>query len=369
MKVEFRLLTGSLAPACRAFNERLRSHGEPPFLLPENASANEGAATHEGVCRNHFVAVDEGGAVRGGVLLMEHRGWLGRAVIPLINIQSPLTEGIVDRRFSGVSLQMLKFVYGRSPFAYAVGMGNAENAFPRLLRAAGWSVSPVPFRFAVIDPRRFLKEIGPLRCGRRRWVARGIAASGLGSALLKTWRLAHPDPSAKRYSLDPATSWPDGTGVVWERWRDEVSFSVVRDEATLAGLYPDRERRLKRFVLRFGGEVVGWSVSIATKMERDPNFGDMLVGTILDGLATKAHMGVLLALTRKALREMGAEVVLTNQTHRVWEEESRRIGFVQGPSNYLLAMSKDLAAALASEPDALTRMHVNRGDGDGRIHL
>jgi hypothetical protein len=42
---------------------------------------------------------------------------------------------------------------------------------------------------------------------------------------------------------------------------------------------------------------------------------------------------------------------------------------VKGPSNYLLAMSKDLAAALASERDALARMHVNRGDGDGRIHL
>ena len=122
MKVEFTLLTGSLVPACRAFNERIRAHGEPPFLLPEDASANEGAATHGGVCRNHYVAVDERGAVRGGVLLMEQRGWLGSTVIPLINIQSPLSEGIVDRSFSGVSLQMLKFVYGRSPFAYAVGM-------------------------------------------------------------------------------------------------------------------------------------------------------------------------------------------------------------------------------------------------------
>jgi len=143
----------------------------------------------------------------------------------------------------------------------------------------------------------------------------------------------------------------------------------VRDEPTLAAVYPDVEPRLKRFVLRLAGQVVGWSVSVATKMERDPNFGDLLVGTILDGLSTQAHMGVLLALTRKALREMGAEVVLTNQSHCHWKEESRRLGFVRGPSNYLLAMSKDLAAALASEPGALRRVHVNRGDGDGRIHV
>jgi hypothetical protein len=80
---------GSLVPACRTFNQRMRAHGEPPFLLPEDASANEGAATHGGVCRNHYVAVDERGAVRGGVPLMEQRGWLGSAVIPLINILAP----------------------------------------------------------------------------------------------------------------------------------------------------------------------------------------------------------------------------------------------------------------------------------------
>jgi hypothetical protein len=369
VKVEFTLLTPSLVPGCRAFNDRLRAQGKPPFLLPEDALENEGAATRGDVCRNHYVAVDESGAVRGGVLLMEQRGWLGKAAIPLVNIQSPLSEGIVDRRFSGVSLQMLKFVHRRSPYAYAVGMGNAENSFPRLLRAAGWSVSPVPFAFAVIDPRRFLKEIGPLRSGKLRWLARGIAASGLGSALLEAWHLAHRDPTAQRYSLEPATSWPEGTDAVWERCRDEVSFSVLRDESTLAALYPSREPRLKRFLLRYAGEVVGWSVTVATKMDRNPNFGDMLVGTILDGLSTKAHMAVLLALTRKALCEMGAEVVLTNQTHCLWQAESRRLGFVSGRSNYLLAMSKDLAAALASEPGALRRIHVNRGDGDGRIHL
>jgi len=165
VKVEFTPLSASLVPGCRAFNERLRARTEPPFLLPENAPVNEGAATDAAICLNHYVAVDEGGAVRGGVLLMEQRGWLGKAAIPLVNIQSPLSEGIVDRKFSGVSLQMLKFVYSRSPYAYAVGMGSAENSFPRLLRAAGWSVTPVPFVFSVIDPRRFLKEIGPLRSG------------------------------------------------------------------------------------------------------------------------------------------------------------------------------------------------------------
>ncbi len=303
------------------------------------------------------------------MLLTTQRGWLRKAVIPLVNVQSPLSEGLVDRRFSGVSLEMLKFIGSCSPYAYAVGMGSEQKPFPRLLRAAGWSLMAVPFEFSVISPGRFLREIGPLRLRKWRWFARAAAASGLGSAMLAGWRLAHPDPSLRFYSLEPAASWPNGTEAVWERCRDEVTFSILRDEETLGALYPDTQPRLKRFVLRFRGDVVGWSVCVATKMKHNVNFGDMFVGTILDGLSTKAHLAALLALTRNALREVGAEVILTNQMNCLWQMESRRLGFLGAPSNYLLALSKGLGAALGSDPGAFDRMHVNRGDGDGRIHL
>lgn len=369
MTVEFTPLTASLIPACRAFNERLRSHGKPPFVLPENASAETATPAPGGISSKHYVAVDQSGEVRGGVFLTEQRGWLGKQVIPLINIQSPLSEGLVDRKFSGVSLQMLKFVTGRSPYAYAVGMGNEENPFPRLLKAAGWCLSPVPFEFAVIRAPRFLSEIGPLRSGNRRWLARALAASGLASVALKAWRLAHADPPLQRYSLQLAASWPSGTDAVWESCRAVLSFSLLRDQRTLADLYPDTQARLKRFMLRSEGEIVGWSVGLVTKMDGTSNFGDLFVGTILDGLAAKQHLRALLALTRNALRDMGAEVILTNQTHGEWQGESRKLGFFASSSNYLLALSKAVAAVLRTEPGALDRMHVNRGDGDGRIHL
>ena len=43
-------------------------------------------------------------------------------------------------------------------------------------------------------------------------------------------------------------------------------------------------------------------------------------------------------------------------------------GFLAGPSNYLLATSKAMTD-LVSPPDAASRIHLTRGDGDGRIHL
>jgi len=43
----------------------------------------------------------------------------------------------------------------------------------------------------------------------------------------------------------------------------------------------------------------------------------------------------------------------------------RRSGFLEGPSNFIFAAAKKLAA-LSS---AFDEFHINRGDGDGPIHL
>jgi len=47
MKIEFTPLSAELVPACRAFNERLRRHGEPPFLLPEEAPPHAAPAPEQ----------------------------------------------------------------------------------------------------------------------------------------------------------------------------------------------------------------------------------------------------------------------------------------------------------------------------------
>ena len=374
MKVDFLPLTANLIPACREFNTRLRQHTDPPFLLPESVSAESVSANNvsradAGISTTHYVAVDAEGSVRGGVLLAEQYGWLNQKIVRLINIQSPLSEGLVDRRFAGIGLQMLKFVNGHSPYCYAVGMGDAGKPFPRLLRAAGWLLQPVPFAFSVIGPRRFLSEIAPLRLGYRKWLARAAAGSGLAPLASAAWRFAHPEPTMRGYSLELASSWPAGTDAVWEQCRRRLTFSAMRDKSALDALYPLAQLRLNRFVLRASGKIVGWPVGVLTPMKDDPNFGDLAVGTILDGLATEGDMIPLVALTRNAMQDMGAELILTNQSHAMWRTALRRLGFLNHSSNYLVALSNALSAALAAEPDAMQQIHLNRGDGDGRVHV
>lgn len=368
MKVEFTPVTDALLPACRAFNERLRRHGEPPFTLAEDAQPGCAPAPG-GIAWTRFAAVDETGAVRGGVVLMEQRGWLAGREVPLINVQSPLSEGTVDRKFAGVGLQMLKFLAGRGEFVYAVGMGSEQNPFARLLKAAGWRVGLVPFQFSVVRAGRFLREIGPLQAGNRRLAARFAAATGLGAAALSGWRAVHWRPGARGYSLDAAGFKPGEADRVWHCCREALSFSAARDAAAVAGLYPEPDARLRRFVLRRGGEAVGWSAGLVTPMRENAYFGNLTVGTILDALAPEELLEALVARTRDALADLGADLIVLNCTHASWRNALRRIGFLSGPSNYVLAVSKPLAAALDREPGGFERAYVTRADGDGRLNL
>lgn len=367
MKVEFIPLTAALIPACRDFNERLRQQKALPFPLPEQVSPQG-----DGVKQNspmHYIAVDPHGLVRGGMLLTELRGWLKRKPVRLVNIQSPLSEGVIERAYAGVGLQMLKFINSLSAYAYAVGMGSEQNPFPRFLKAAGWLVSPVPFSFSVMKSSRFLREMEPLNRAPEKWIARIAAATGIGALALGTWNIIHSEPRLPSHSLILAESWPEGTQAVWEQCRGSLSFSLVRDEAGLTELYPNSQPRMKKFLLFYQGKIVGWSVGTVTQMHNHSMFGDLSVGTILDGLASNQHLLALLTLSRRALKGMGAELILTNQSSLNWQTGLRQIGFFRTTSNYLVSLSKPLAESLRSYPENFDLMHVNRGDGDGRIHL
>ncbi|HLH43516.1 MAG TPA: hypothetical protein VKV74_11045 [Bryobacteraceae bacterium] len=367
MKVDFVPFSEELAPACRAFNERLRQGGRPPFLLPEiykPPRAGRGAIQY-----THYVGVDELGAVRGGVLLMEQAGWLKGQSISLMNVQSPLSEGIVDRAFSGVGLKLLQFLARRNPYAYAVGMGSEGNPFARLLRGAGWKVARVPFQFAVIKAERFLREIGPLRGGAKGMIARLLASSGLGAMAFAAWRRRRRYAPPPGYSLEEIASWPAEVSSVWNCCRDDFHFALTRDACALEDLHPAWQTRLRRYALRGGDELLGWSAGLMTQMRDSPYFGNLGVATILDALAPPAHLEALLAYTYGALRDLGADVIVANFTHDRWRERLGKLGFFGGPSNYLLAISKPLASALEGGPGGLGRAYVSRADGDGRLNL
>lgn len=357
--------------AVLAFNDRMRAAKAPAdFLLPDQPNNSHTLGTPpQAIEWTKFVVVDNNDEVHGGFLLMSQPAWLNGAIVEAANYQAPLSEGIVDSRYGMVGMHMLRYVQKHWPLTFAVGMGGMDRPLPRLLQAAGWQLRAVPFLFHVVRASRVLRELRmlqertPLRLAARAGALSGAGAIGVAALQHRAWT---SDAGAREVRLERVERWDEWADRLWQDVRDAMRFSVLRDRATLDCLYPLGDPKYVAYVARQGGDVVGWAVAFNTQMRDHNHFGNLRVATILDVLALPSAASAVASHVRRTLAADGADLVVTNQTHECWLDAFRRAGFLNGPSNYLFAMSKLLSQSVG---DAFRRIHVTRGDGDGRIHL
>lgn len=360
------LLSEKEIEGVKAFNARMAAANAPADFVAESVSSVETSAL---TAKRQYVVVD-GADVRGGVLKVEYPAWLNGSPTPATNYQSPISEGIIDKKHSLTAMVLVKFMQQPGSRSFIVGMGDERNPLPRLLKAGGWYVGPVPFFFHVCRPNRFLSELRLLRDNpKRRILARTAAVTGGGWLGIRTLqsRGILAGAASRRYTIRPVAEWDSWADVLWERFRNGCSFSVLRDRQTLVELYPAADARLLRFLVERDGVPVGWTVCFNSQMKGHAFFGNLRVATILDCIAAPEHASSLIALTTRALDSANADLVVSNQTHRQWLRAFRQCGFLTSKSNYLLAMSPALAQD--ANNGGSERIHVTRGDGDGRIHL
>ncbi len=355
------------APA-REFNARV-SPAQPAFFLAEEPPLPGAPGS---VLRNDVYLVREEGAVRGGFLIASFPAEFGdgRKVVAL-NTREPISEALVDSKYALLGLRMLKFMERQGPYLFALGIGGENLPFSRLLKGAQWRLSQVPFLFRVVRGRRFLLEVRTFRSSPvRRAAARVAAYSGLGGAgiALAQSRCIQGAFSLAGVSIERIERWDDWIDELWSLRRADHSFAISRDLRTVLELYPfaDRERA---YLVRRDGRIVGWISARLTCMCDDRYFGNLTVGTLMDGVVERQSRRAAVTLVSRALARDGADLLVTNQSHVEWLAAFRGAGYLDGPSNYILALSRQLAAEISTQPGGFERMHFTRGDSDGRFHL
>ena len=114
----------------------------------------------------------------------------------------------------------------------------------------------------------------------------------------------------------------------------------------------------------FAGSLPG-GVADSFYAEMIVELNQMGVTTVLDAVSLPEASARVASTVTRTVADW-ADLVITNQSHALWLAAFRQTGFAAARSNYLLAMSKPLVEAVGGAAD---RVHVSRGDGDGRIHL
>lgn len=367
MAIEIRPFTPDLVPLVEAFNARLQEGGAPPVdRFPESPVPRWlPKIDNRRIYQDIYLAL-ENGSVRGGYLL-KHQDFSFCGEIRSVGLfRWLLSEGIVNRKYAWVALEMLRSANKAQPLLH----GWASDALLRLLTLFGWGIREVEFYFKVNRPSRFLKEIPRLRkTTTGRLLLDFAAATGTGTIAIKAMHGVLTKRGERNVSVEPVGEFTDWADQLWNESKDRYAMVAVRDSETLKILYPsDSERFLCYRVLR-GNSLVGWAVLLDTQMSNDKHFGNMKVGSIVDCLAAPENASIVTRAVTRVLEERGVDLIISNQSHAAWGAALRDAGFLRGPSALRFAASKGLVALLQPFPEKMVEVHYNRGDGEGPGHL
>ena len=353
------------------FNTRLEEGGGPSRFPTSPTPGWLPPGLHPRLYQEFYLAID-GDEVRGAYILKHQVFSLAGSLEEIGDFQLPISEGFVDKRHTLVGLQLLSDALKRQPLLYAMGMGGFGEVLPRILGAWGWSLHPIPFYFMVVHAAKFLRNISVLRRSRlRRLTLDVLALSGvgwLGTAVLNR-KATNRKFLAEEVSYEVCSEFSDWADELWERHQHNYILVAVRDCESLNRLYPASNERFFRLMITNQDEIIGWAVVLDTQMAGHKQFGNMRVGTLVDGFAAPENAMHVVSCAVDFLRRRNVDLIVSNQCHRSWGDALRRAGFLRGPSNYLFAASKQLASRLQPFEATMESIHLTRGDGDGPIHL
>ncbi len=359
--------TADRVAAVKDFNRRLAAV-QGDFRFPESSVPElpPGAGKH--IYQEYFLATEDD-EVRGGFILRHQDFSLSGKVCSVGHYRLPLSEGIADKTYAGVGVQMLRTALERQPLLFALGMGSLDKPLPRMLTAFGWAIKPVPFYFHVVHPFAFLRNLQPLRSGAKRVAADLSAFTGGGWAALRLAQRMRRGKAPGPFVFDAFLQFGDWADELWERCAPQYAFAAVRDSGSLNVLYPATDERLTRVRVTAGGEPAGWAVLYDAQMRRHRHFGDLRLGVVADCMAEAGLECEVIAAATAALKDRGVDLIISNQSHAAWRAALERTGYLRGRSNYLLAVSKHLGALIGPFERQFGAIHITRGDGDGLVNL
>jgi hypothetical protein len=369
--IQIRPYTEEFSGPVAEFNRRV-GPAHVPFRIPETPVPSWlPKVGGRNIYQEIFLAIEDG-CVRGAYTFKHQQFSFWGRVLEVGACQMPISEGVVDKRYSLVGPKIVNDALRRQPLSYGLGLGSLDAAITRMLLAMGWSVRAVPFFFRVRNGFRFLRNIRYLKTTvLRRCVLATAAYSGFGWVGARiVWPLVAPVAEQPRSvcaeQVDEFSTWADD---IWKTCKYWYSMVGVRDSDVLNILYPPGNPRFIRLKILNNGKPAGWAVLLDTVMSDSKYFGNMRVGSIADCLALPEDADKVISVASQVLEKRGVDLILSNQSHASWGRALSRAGFVEGPSNYLFVTSEPLTELLNDIDPASKGIHLNRGDGDGPIHL
>jgi hypothetical protein len=372
MPIKFCLFTSELVSSVKEFNFRLERAGcFRKFCVDPDSKWLPNKEDRE-LYEEFILAVDERSNVRGAYVFKHQIFYIKGGSRPICNIRNPISEGVVNKKYSLIAFQLINDALKKQPFIMGLGMGGYSQPLPKMFKKMGWALEEVPFLFRVVRPQEFLKNISYLRKNLARIIfVEILRVTGLGSLGIKSVQKfllkKKNEPGPIRCEL--VIAFDKSADELWEKCHREYCLIALRDSETLNILYPESEKKFFKLKIISEKGVIGWAVVLATKMNGHKQFGNMKVGSIIDCMASYDNSYFVIESATRFLENQRVDIIVSNQASDNWCESLKENGFIKGPSNFLVTLSKNAIELLSPFEENKGRMHLNRGDGDGPINL
>lgn len=321
--------------------------------------------------REHYLAIDDEGEVRGAYAHKPHEWRVRGADLLVSDWQGPVSEGLLDARYATMGVRLLREMLKRYPVLYSWGHGGYETRLLQMLKSMRWLLHDTPFCLRVLHPFRFLRRNRYLRDSpTRRLLLDALAFSGvgwLGIKLLHALLGARGRGAADGVRVEVVDRFGDWADALWTRNRDRYQALAYRDAATMNVLVPEDGRWPSGIRLRMlrGDETIGWAVVLDNELEDDPRFGDLRVGCVADVFAAPEDAGAVIAAATGFLAARGVDLIGSNQAHPDWIEAFRAAGYLVLEARRAFAVSPGLQEALAPFEETARGLHLTNMDGHG----
>ena len=330
------------------FNKELENQG---FNIRLPSPHSENLNINNLIFQNSFILIENKINVRAGYTLKSQWFKVNDKLLQVGYYYRPVSAGLFNKKYNICGVLLLNDAQKKNPNLFALGMGNYSERLPQL----------------------FLKNIKYLKNSKLKFFLISLLLySGLGWFFIKftfiissltNFRLKRKQSVIVKEIVE----FGKELDLIWENSKQYYSFIAVRNSEYLKTLYSDVKFIKLKFVVN--NRVVGWSISLCTKLNNHNYFGYMKLGSIVDCLSLKGYETTIIKETSKILKNKSADLIISNQSHIFWKKAFKINSFINGPSNYVFASSKILSEKLTINKKLENYTHLTRGDGDGPINL
>jgi hypothetical protein len=355
--------------AIARLNNRLKAGGRDDEMPLDPALPGEAQYRPEGFpVRRRMIIAEDGREVRAAMMLYHHNIFIKGVKRDFCWTEMPLSEGVINLKYSLAIAQLIKRALDDQPFMMGVGAGTSAAEGHRFFVNLRWKRQPVPFFFYPVKVSKVLRGLRHLKnSSMLRYGALLGAYSGLGAGMSGLLSL-------RRKIANSLSNCEDSVVERFDEWANHIFYNslsdypiAIRSDATTLNIvYPPNDHRYIRLrVKRKGAKTdVGWIVMATKQMSDNHYFGDLKVGTLVDGFGRSEDVTTLVAAGLNHLTGVGVDIIVANFSHAAWIKACRRSGMLNGPSNFQVFVSPQGAPAL-EESCQLNHIHVARGHSDG----